>query len=269
MSEVQSHVGNPEAGSTEAMPLLQESAMERRISLDGWHSIPADDIGYLDPKEFLTWTDDKVREFVAKFEATRYGKERNWNNLWRSTLGLDTTHGKRVLDYGCGFGIEALQFAKSGNQVELMDIWPDSVAAAARVLEVSGYKPTHLQRGEVDVFYSNGCLHHCPDIREKLQWAADMLAPGGEIRLLLYSDKAWTVKTATELPPILEDVSTHPAFWRFVRAMDAVGEYADWFSRKKLEFIVGNFLEIVNYDYITEQGIFCTVTLKPRANNGN
>lgn len=227
------------------------------LCVDGWKRIPWDDVGYIDSAEFLTWPDAKVLDFIHRFEMSRYGGPRNWRNLWRSTLGLDTTHGKRILDYGCGFGIEALQFFRSGNRVEIDDIHDSNVKAAERVLSVSGYDPVF--HDGVEIFYSNGCLHHTPDI-------ADILRshPAEEYRLLLYSGKAWTLKTGTPLPPIEADVREAPAFDRFVRAMDDVGEYADWYSREKLEYRVGDFLKIEKFDYIMENGMLCTATLKPR-----
>lgn len=262
--KVQSNMDNTEAGTTQAVSLLQEPEVEQ-LDTSGWKCIPADDIGYINSAEFLTWPDDKALEFIRRFEMNRYGGPRNWKGLWRSTLGLDTTHGKRIMDYGCGFGIEALQFCRSGNEVVLSDIHRTNEEAAARVLRLSGYKRALLSDlGKVDVFYSNGCLHHTPAILEILHWAVHILSPEGEIRVLLYSDKAWTIKTSTPLPTIEADVMEAPAFLRFVRAMDDVGEYADWYNREKLEYRVGDFLTIERFDYIMENGMFCTATLRPK-----
>jgi 2-polyprenyl-3-methyl-5-hydroxy-6-metoxy-1,4-benzoquinol methylase len=177
------------------------SVLEQRLP---WNFIPADGIGYVNSEDFLTWPDGVVLHFIRTFETHRYQSWRNFNNLWRSTLGLDSTHGKRVKDFGCGFGIEALQFAKSGNEVLLSDIFPSNVQAAERVLRLSGYTPA--PDGPVDVFYSNGVLHHSPQMRELLEKEVANLNPGGEVRLLLYSDRAWILTTATRVPPIEDDV---------------------------------------------------------------
>ena len=68
-----------------------------------WRNIPFDDVGYVNSEEFLRWPESMIPPFIETFERNRYGGIRNWNNLWRSTLGLDSTHGKQVHDYGCGF----------------------------------------------------------------------------------------------------------------------------------------------------------------------
>ena len=247
----------------------QESRVEtlanhNRLCVEGWRRLPADGYGYIDSAEFLKWPDFRVLEFVRQFETIRYCGSRNWNNLWRETLGLDSTHGKRILDYGCGFGIEALQFCKAGNSVALYDIHDTNRKAAERVLKLHGYEPANFFGGGFDVFYSNGCLHHTPDMPQILRDAVPALAPDGEIRLLLYSDKAWILKTCTPLPPIDSDVRDAAAFPKYVRAMDEVGEYADWYNREKLEYRIGDFLKIERFDYIQEDGALCTATLKPR-----
>jgi len=66
-------------------------------------------------------SDDVLKKMIIDMEKIRYNEGyRNWGNKWRSTLKLDTTHGKRVLDYGCGSGIEALQYAKTGIMFTLL-----------------------------------------------------------------------------------------------------------------------------------------------------
>jgi SAM-dependent methyltransferase len=226
-----------------------------------WSHIPFDDVGYVSSQEFLTWPDEAVRQFIQTFERNRYGGARNWHDLWRSTLGLDSTHEKKVHDYGCGFGIEALQFCRSGNSVHVSDIFQSNIQAAERVLRLSGYEP--MRKCKVDIFYSNGVLHHSKKIREVLKEAVENLNPGGEIRLLLYSDKAWTWATGMPLPAIEDDVSKHPAFERYVRMMDEAGDYADWYNQEKLEHRVGDFLKVEKFNYIMQNGMYATVILKP------
>jgi SAM-dependent methyltransferase len=230
-----------------------------------WRYIPQDGVCYLNSEVFLTWPDEKVLEFIKQFEAVRYHIRgwRNWNNLWRSTLGLDTTHGKRILDYGSGYGIEALQFCRSGNRVTLSDIFPSNVAAAERMLKLSGYEPA---RDKIfDIFYSNGVLHHTPEIRGILEKHVKALAPDGEVRLLLYTDLAWTAVTGQPVPPADSDVRESKYFETFVAGMDASGDYADWYNREKLANTVSGILELEQFNYITQDGRYATAILRPCA----
>ena len=79
-----------------------------------------------------------MADFVIKFEEQRYNinKWRNYKNKWRDNLGLDTTSNKLILDYGCGFGIESLQFAKNKNSVILADINLNNIIAATKAPDI-------------------------------------------------------------------------------------------------------------------------------------
>ena len=107
-------------------------------------------------------------------------------------------------------------------------------------------------------------MHHTPRFREILQRAADVLAPGGEIRLMLYSDRGWTEKTGTPAPPIDADVTTHEMFPTFVAGFDGVGFYADWYNREKLEHRVGDFLTVESCEYIAVSDRYLVAILKPK-----
>src|SRR5881296_4309055 len=102
-----------------------------------WARPPVDDIGYIASAHMLQWSDDHLRQTVARMERTRYDVWgwRNWRNQWRDFFGLDTTHGNRILDFGCGVGLEALQFARAGNDIVVADIVADNVMLAERVLK--------------------------------------------------------------------------------------------------------------------------------------
>lgn len=206
-----------------------------------WDELPVDDVGYIHPGEILRLTDDELREWVAGFERRRYAGWRNHDNLWRSTLGLDTTSGKHIIDYGCGFGIEALQFARNGNRLTLFDLTDAGLEAAARVLAVHGYEcdTTRGALPDADIFYANGVLHHTPDGPRILAEA-----PALEARLMLYSDRAPVVKAGAP-------------FWR---QMDEVGGYADSYSPETLAAAAPDWT-VRETHYITPDGIYLTAVL--------
>lgn len=243
-----------------------------------WAKPPFDNIGYLSSAEVLSRTPDELRALIIECERNRYalatmdGLCRNHANRWRESLGLDSTHGKRILDFGCGIGLEALQFARAGNRVVLADIAPDNLRLARRVLEVfgvpcegtavvAGEPPFFDTKGQFDIFYSNGVLHHTPRIREILARAHEVLRSGGEARLMLYSDKAWLHWVGGILPPIDADVSKDPGFTKFIRAFDDVGHYADWYSLEKVRHITRGLFEVARYEYITATQWYATVRL--------
>lgn len=208
----------------------------------GWEALPVDDIGYVRPAEILRLSEVELRDWTAEFEDRRYGGWRNHDNLWRSTLGLDSTTGKHVIDYGCGFGIEALQFARAGNTVTLFDLTDDGLGCAARVLAVHGFDCDIARDGlpEADIFYANGVLHHFADGMAVLN-----SAPCPEARVMLYSDRAWQRLGG-------------PDFWQ---RMDDVGGYADWYSPEKLEDATRGHWTVERTAYITPDGRYLTATL--------
>ena len=184
------------------------------------------------------------------------------------------------MDFGCGFGLEALQFARMKNKVILADIVRENIWVAQRTLSVYNYFPyakyvipTNVPFFSdldylIDIFYANGVLHHTPKAREILSEVRDYLSEEGEVRLMLYSDRGWKWATKTDPGSIYDDVTKHPLYPRFVRRFDSVGNYADWYNREKIEYRFGDMYEIKRLDYITKKnnfsGQYLTVTLIPR-----
>lgn len=256
------------------------AAYDFEDAVQQWSSPPFDNIGYLSSAEIAAKPGDEVRELVRRCERSRYALEsddglvRNHRNRWRESLGLDSTTGKRIMDFGCGIGLEALQFARTSNRVVLADIAPDNLKLAERVLAlfghpcettvlVSGEPPFFELEGEIDIFYSNGVLHHTPRMGEILARARSVLSPEGEVRLMLYSDRAWTDWIGGELPPIDQDIATHPGFPKFVRTFDGVGRFADWYNAEKVARVAGPGFKLVRFEYLTKSNWYCTAILRP------
>ena len=257
------------------------------ISKKEWEKLPFDDIGYIDASDVLNYSKSNLIAFIQKFEDTRYNENnwRNYKNLWRESLGLDKTKNKIIFDYGCGFGIESLQFAKNENKLILGDINLKSIDVASKILETYNFYPIEKVQirnqypfyelnHKIDILYSNGVLHHTPNIKEILIYSLKFLKNNGEIRLLLYSDKMWTAITNAPVPKKNFNIRRHNKYWSFVRGADLVGQYANFYSEEKLKYIIGNDFRIDNYQYICgprefkENGnnlenCYCTVIIKP------
>jgi len=240
-----------------------------------WAHPPVDDVGYISSKELLGYSDNDLLSLITQMESTRYLGDRNYENKWRKYLGLDDTFNKKILDFGCGVGIDALQLAKMGNKIYLADIVLNNIKLSQRVLSLHKFKADSINivtdkypfveiPEKVDVFYCNGVLHHIPYAREIIKRALELLTDEGEIRLMLYSDKGWVIQTESPLPPIEHDVTTHPHFDKFVRRFDGVGNYADWYNKEKLEYKFGDIVNIDFFDYICSDGRYLVTILKPK-----
>ena len=229
-------------------------------------------------QEVLDMAMPDVRRFVASVYRDQYSQDTSLGeNTLGAGLGLLDTRDSVILDYGCGFGLDALTMARSaGNRLLLADIVATNAAVASRILHAYHLAPAAVMTissdppflpiapASIDVFLSNGVLHHTPRIVDILRRAADWLRPGGEIRLMLYSDVMWREATGTELPAVDSDVADHPSFGRYVRFCDAVGTYADWYSPERLEARVGEFLATTDIHYIGKGRRHIIATFTPR-----
>jgi SAM-dependent methyltransferase len=220
--------------------------------------------------DILAMSSEQLNGWINRVWPQQYNQPSNWKGLYRRLLKLDTTVGKDILDFGCGFGFDALSLAYH-NRVGVADIVQSNIDAAKRILGARGFtasqsilvgmEPPYLVCKPVDIFHCSGVLHHIPWRVKIMIEMAQLLKPGGEIRAMLYSDKAWR-DIVGRLPPIDYDTRKHPQFDEFVRTMDAVGSYADWFSEEKLNYEVGGFLSIVSFDYIRHDAWYAVATMK-------
>lgn len=237
-----------------------------------WSSPPVDDVGYIPAADMLKMDDKDLLALVNDFEVARYQGWRNWRNRWRDVLRLDMTKQKNVLDYGCGVGIEALQYAKAGNYVSLADIAPDNVRLASRIIHLHGFKTVHEmvidenepflpylhpktdKHDSFDVIHCAGVLHHIPDpvavIRSMHKWTRR----DGELRLMLYSNVAWEIATKTLAPE--GDVHDYVEFDQFWQHWDPIGGYADWYDVEKLRHRFGQWFKVLRYEPLTRNGAY-------------
>lgn len=241
-----------------------------------WSNPPVDDVGYIPSEVMLTWPDGQLIEVINQMNFVRYSEAawRNWEGGWRKGLRLDgSMAGQTVLDFGCGVGMEALEIAQFGNNVILADISSANLALASRIMTLYDVTPDQwasvmigpewpfIPNLKVDVVHCSGVLHHIPYAKLVVDRFAQLLDPGGEVHLMLYSDRGWRTYMGTEPP---EDVSTDLNFINFVRTFDQVGAYADWYDEAKVARLAGQHFDLVEYDYITVDDRYCTAALVKR-----
>jgi len=239
-----------------------------------WSHPPVDDIGYRSSRDMLAMDMVDLNMVIRTMAANRYNGWRNYQNRWRSVLGLDSTRGQRVLDYGCGVGLEALEYAKAGNSVDVADISEDNVRLAMRVLRMNGFDvggfqitdtdPVFVSESwQYDVIHCVGVLHHIPEPIPVVKAMAEALVPGGELRLMVYSDQAWKIATGWDPEPLsrAEESSFFERYWQH---WDPHGGYADWYDEHKLTEWFGEWFTVARYEPLTEQGEYVGAILVKR-----
>jgi SAM-dependent methyltransferase len=238
-----------------------------------WSSPPVDDIGYLPAEELLALSDEEFHATMTAMWHNRYEGWRNYRSRWVDMFGLNREGNLRVLDYGCGVGMEGAQFANSGHRVWLADIVPENLLVAHRLfglynldperrLQISASPPFVKLTEQMDVIHCVGVLHHIPNAREVMERFAEILAPGGRVNLMVYSDRAW--RKATGKPPPNGPVEEHPAFERFWQTWDPIGGYADWYSRGKLVQMFGEWFKVAQTANLTRDGEYLGAVLVKR-----
>jgi len=118
-------------------------------------------------------------------------------------LGVDDLTGQSFLDIGSGSGLFSLAARRLGATVTSFDYDPQSVACAQELKErfFPGDSLWHIEqgsaldteyvqsKGQFDVVYSWGVLHHTGDMWLGLANAAIPVAPGGRLFVAIYNDQ--------------------------------------------------------------------------------
>src|SRR5690606_652419 len=102
-------------------------------------------------------------ELFAAMDAYRYGRLDSLPEL----IGFDRWRGKRVLDLGCGAGLDVVRFARAGAEVYGVELSSGALALAKRYLAVADQHAVLLQSnaaklpfrgGSFDLVFCHGVL---------------------------------------------------------------------------------------------------------------
>ena len=118
-------------------------------------------------------------------------------------LGLETLQGKRFFDLGCGSGLFSLAAHQMGAHVVSVDYDPASVACTKELRERWGLSDPDWEieqgsaldadylrsKGEFDIVYSWGVLHHTGELNRAIQLASQRVASRGKFMIAIYNDQ--------------------------------------------------------------------------------
>jgi SAM-dependent methyltransferase len=149
------------------------------------------------------WTDDPCGSNLAEGEPgtaayfERLVAARHSYAPWMAeVLDYAGARGLRVLDVGCGQGIDLAQYAAAGSLATGIDLTPRHVELARRHLAARGLYGEVLEgdaegmpfaEGSFDRVSSNGVLHHTSRMAAALNEIWRVLRPGGEVRIIVYN----------------------------------------------------------------------------------
>lgn len=133
------------------------------------------------------------------FEAARRFRDAEEQPWLADVVPFALTREKRVLEIGFGPGYDALKFLESGAIYSGIDITPENIERTKRHLAPFGFQPdVHLGDAEnlpfanatFDFAYSNGVLHHVPDMKKAFSEVARVLRPRSDFYVLLYNRRS-------------------------------------------------------------------------------
>jgi ubiquinone/menaquinone biosynthesis C-methylase UbiE len=141
--------------------------------------------------EYYTEEERASEAYLAEIEERRY----LWHYHLRDLFArLEGSHG-RLLEVGCGIGVDSIQLARCGFDVTAVDLTESAIEVArdsARRRGVSidfrvgNAEELDFADGTFDAVYSFGVLHHTPDIERAVAEVHRVLRPGGRAYVMLY-----------------------------------------------------------------------------------
>ncbi len=131
------------------------------------------------------WSYEQKREF-------RYSLQ----DYMHDTFRFADWGAKKVLEVGCGSGIDALEFARHGAFVTATDVTDNAVSLTQGLARETGLPVQVVQASALslpfpdrsfDCIYSFGVLHHVPDVEDALGEIERLLGDGGTVLAMLYN----------------------------------------------------------------------------------
>jgi len=141
--------------------------------------------------EYYTGAQRASDEYFAEIEDRRYRTHYHLPELFASLDG----DGKKLLEVGCGIGVDSIQLAKRGYQVTAVDLTENALTVARQFAERRGVsidfrlgnaEGLDFPDASFDAVYSFGVLHHTPDIGRSVAEVHRVLRPGGTAYVMLY-----------------------------------------------------------------------------------
>jgi ubiquinone/menaquinone biosynthesis C-methylase UbiE len=136
------------------------------------------------------------RGFFDDLEAYRFDKLRYLPRV----VDFDAYRGKRLLEVGCGVGIDLIRFARGGAEAVGIDLAEVSIDLAKKNFESHGLtadlrvgdgEALEFADDEFDVVYAHGVVQYTADAARMVRELHRVLKPGGEAIVMVYNRLSW------------------------------------------------------------------------------
>jgi len=136
------------------------------------------------------------REFFVDLDEYRFDKLRYLPEL----VDFDSYRDRKVLEVGCGIGIDLVRFARGGARVTGIDFSSRAVGLAGKYLELEGLNGNvvemdgenmEFEDGTFDVVYCHGVLQYAPGPERMVRECHRVLKKGGQGIFMVYNRFSW------------------------------------------------------------------------------
>src|SRR3972149_10845377 len=137
-----------------------------------------------------------TREFFDNLETYHFEKLEYLPRI----VSFNGYKGKRLLEVGCGLGIDLVHFAKGGAKVYGIDVAEKAIKLAEKNFELHGVNgELHIMNGEdikfndnsFDFVYAHGVLAYTENQEKMISEIHRVLKTGGETILMMYNRSSW------------------------------------------------------------------------------
>lgn len=141
--------------------------------------------------EYYTDAERATDAYFREIEERRYATHYNLRDLFAKLAG---SSGK-LLEVGCGIGVDSIQLAKCGFDVTAVDLTESALQVAKEFavrrnvdidFQLGNAERLEFADGTFDAVYSFGVLHHTPDIQKAVAEVRRVLKPDGTAYIMLY-----------------------------------------------------------------------------------
>jgi SAM-dependent methyltransferase len=155
----------------------------------------------------------------------------------------------RILDVGCGTGLNTSHFVRQGHRVTGFDLSPvaiDKYCAQGfdgHLCDIEA-GPLPFEPSSFDLIFASGVIEHCSDTEAFLREVYRMTKPGGRILVLTTNSSFWAYRVLSLLGKTATEVQ-HPGHVRFFsiaslsRALEGVGYRVDRVVGRNMYFVLG------------------------------
>ena len=150
--------------------------------------------------EYYTRETRGSRDYFGEIEKRRYAYHYHLSELFER-IGRRDVSDERLLEIGCGIGIDTLQLAKLGfREVMAVDLTRTAIEIAEERAAREGAGNVRFglgdaenlafEEGSFDAVYSFGVIHHTPDMARAVSEIHRVLKPGGRAHVMIYHSRS-------------------------------------------------------------------------------